>query len=1056
MSAPAVAVTPANVPAASTSARDEEAAFARATEKLLNIGAVPVAFYLQEPALAPVVQNAVLALSQQLQASVPPAPTTAAAPEQTITRAVARLHQTCQNTFGNTDALSFEFEEDPVSFSKRCKLTITRPNGASRTYTSPVAYHRKYDAKAHVSTLAMESGAIEFIVSGEGADTTPGGGAPAPVPESEPADTLLEMDESVKAIEQVCLDWTQGRIKPFWLIIHEPKFGRTQGCAMRIRLGARNSRVYSVTTVYSTAAEAKKACAEAALTDGVLDYVRSWSSASMDVDGPVLELPNSTVTLQQFFELLPRPFPEPMAGKSATDINGPAWLNTTIQSARGGKIVPNFIWTVDPKLGLHGCLLRLECPNEVKSYLVDARFSKRAEAKAAVCLLAMSEGVGEYIRGVAKSVEEKLPASMRKYVTESLIPTLNLEYRKAHGPGIQPQIEYDMDLDACGATITIELGPSPTPQQARKYTVPAEYRNRNDAKLAVIMRAVEEGAIEFLRFQGRPTPPGYVAHYAEQNESNFVQRKRKNWEENGGGGERGGPGSGGAWSYKRPRVGGANGGSYGNYNGAQGFQGGGGGGSGSFFPQGSQRPYQKPMWNGQKNHANPSWMRPNASGPGQPGNFAGPSHAGGQFRPGPRNVGAPPVVPPPAYAPYPGVGGGAPVPQSVPPQYQYRASGVQAPYNGTIPHLPSYPSAAPQVPQYTPSNPTIATPSTYYPQQQPQVQTSAVPNAAALALYAQQFLYGTAYASAASSAQAPAYPSYQPASTQYASAQSQYYPTAASISAASAPAAPPLPAYYPTPPGMPLANSPVVPPGGAAYPQYQSPYGAQVHAQPTSSPASYVHPSVHPTPPPVSSVQLPIQPPPPPVIQPPPPPAIQPPPTPVVQPPAPPITQPPPPPKSIPPPPPPPSLPPPVAIPPPPPPITPVITANGLQKDPRRSNITPPLSAPLTSAPLTSKVGHKAPPKKPSIVTVESAPKTSVTSLYDYCQKHGMSAPQFCHEIQKGESAGEPKHKVWVIVGKMKFELPITFASLTQGQEKVAKKVLDQFLQSHKDKSVKA
>ena len=99
------------------------------------------------------------------------------------------------------------------------------------------------------------------------------------------------------------------------------------------------------------------------------------------------------------------------------------------------------------QVAVHGCLLRLERPGEVKSYLVDARFSKRAEAKAAVCLLAMVEGAGDYIRSVAKAIEDKLPASMRKYVSEVLIPVLNSEYRKAHGPGIQPHVEYDMDLD---------------------------------------------------------------------------------------------------------------------------------------------------------------------------------------------------------------------------------------------------------------------------------------------------------------------------------------------------------------------------------------------------------------------------------------------------------------------------------------------------------------------------------------------------------------------------------------------------------------------------------
>ena len=62
-----------------------------------------------------------------------------------------------------------------------------------------------------------------------------------------------------------------------------------------------------------------------------------------------------------------------------------------------------------------------------------------------------------------------------------------------------------------------------------------------------------------------------------------------------------------------------------------------------------------------------------------------------------------------------------------------------------------------------------------------------------------------------------------------------------------------------------------------------------------------------------------------------------------------------------------------------------------------------------------------------------------------------MPTPQFCHEIVKDEHGAEPKHNVWVIIGKTKFGLPVTFSSLSQGQEKVAKKVLDQLRQNKAD-----
>ena len=86
-------------------------------------------------------------------------------------------------------------------------------------------------------------------------------------------------------------------------------------------------------------------CAETALKEGVVDFISSWDLAMFDL----LEASesHSPLSLQQFFEGLPQPFPETVPSGSAAEINGPAWLNTAIQAARGGKLVPNFIWTLD-------------------------------------------------------------------------------------------------------------------------------------------------------------------------------------------------------------------------------------------------------------------------------------------------------------------------------------------------------------------------------------------------------------------------------------------------------------------------------------------------------------------------------------------------------------------------------------------------------------------------------------------------------------------------------------------------------------------------------------
>lgn len=92
--------------------------------------------------------------------------------------------------------------------------------------------------------------------------------------------------------------------------------------------------------------------------------------------------------------------------------------------------------------------MRLTAPGHCcRSYLVDSRFPKRAEAKAAVCLLAMSEGVGDFIRGLAKQVEDRLPPELRKRVTGLYLPTLTSECRKRR-PEVQPVFDY-LTEDEC-------------------------------------------------------------------------------------------------------------------------------------------------------------------------------------------------------------------------------------------------------------------------------------------------------------------------------------------------------------------------------------------------------------------------------------------------------------------------------------------------------------------------------------------------------------------------------------------------------------------------------
>lgn len=132
-----------------------------------------------------------------------------------------------------------------------------------------------------------------------------------------------------------------------------------QGCVLRIQLSLTVAKVYSVNTGFPTFELAKKECAKAAIEQGVLDFIRYGDGQTQPAvklgleDGECFTgepIPRGLEDLrpwplQVFYEALPRPFPEEVGDKSATEINAPAWLNTMIQSARGSRLALNLTWT---------------------------------------------------------------------------------------------------------------------------------------------------------------------------------------------------------------------------------------------------------------------------------------------------------------------------------------------------------------------------------------------------------------------------------------------------------------------------------------------------------------------------------------------------------------------------------------------------------------------------------------------------------------------------------------------------------------------------------------
>lgn len=64
----------------------------------------------------------------------------------------------------------------------------------------------------------------------------------------------------------------------------------------------------------------------------------------------------------------------------------------------------------------------------------------------------------------------------------------------------------------------------------------------------------------------------------------------------------------------------------------------------------------------------------------------------------------------------------------------------------------------------------------------------------------------------------------------------------------------------------------------------------------------------------------------------------------------------------------------------------------------------------------------------------------------DYCSKKGLPEPLFHDKIAtdaKGKiSPGKLMHKVWIVMGGEKLELPVTFRRVNEGRERLAKQVL--------------
>ncbi|KAJ7596594.1 hypothetical protein C8J56DRAFT_917842 [Mycena floridula] len=474
----------------------------RVTKNLLSIGALTLADFLQRP-----FENQPSSTSGSYQL---PIPVLDHSPEHNVSgenelknssgtnhHSISRLHQASQRVFGSS--LKFEFIEENGPSRKQCILTITRPNGMTRSYKTDPCFSKKMEAKAHVANVALKMGAMEFLLSGQVKTAR---------------SSLDDLPDEVKIIHDLCIQWRGERVKPQWYPIRDPRFGNKYGAALKIQLSPHSFRVYSSIPEFETLDEAKISCAKSALNDGIREFIedpsgQSQSQSQDSSQSSSQSKPPGPITLQSFYESLPRPFPEDFGDKTVNEINPLGYLNSAIQAARGSKFVATWLGFAN-QAGLHGCLLRLDRPSQSKSYLVEPQFSKRTDAKNAVCFQAMSEGLCVDVRALAEENEKKVTDAMRKLASSRIIPTLSGEYSKARSGQPPLDYRYTQEQDAFGCSLTIQLNA----KHVRHYSVPAEFRTKTDAKVALACVAAEQGAVEFLRFQGRPVPATYRPYLA--------------------------------------------------------------------------------------------------------------------------------------------------------------------------------------------------------------------------------------------------------------------------------------------------------------------------------------------------------------------------------------------------------------------------------------------------------------------------------------------------------------------------------------------------------------
>ncbi|KAG5636299.1 hypothetical protein H0H81_008498 [Sphagnurus paluster] len=403
----------------------------------------------------------------------------------------------------------------------QCILTVTRPDGAYRVYESLACHSRNYDAETQVAEMAVSQGAVDFILQVDNQIED----LPVQSATGQPSSTDFEVedDSQVRQIQNALREHRPGNRPPDWIFYCTDSQPPRWGVTLRVHLDP--PRLYVLDMICETKLEAISACAKLALDQGIVDHIINSTTVTLEESPPKLTVPTS---LQTWFEALSGPRPEFFGTKMAVEIGAAALLNEWVTKARGARFKLNFFWPMDIKNELLGCILRVDRPGESRAYVVDPMFTKRSDAKAAVCLSAMVQGIENIIKAVSAQIENKLTPELRSFAHNKIFPALGL-----NTPGMTYTFKFHMDIDAYGCTLTVCTGSS-----EHKYSVEPEYRTKADAKVAVALAAAERGLLELLRSCRKRQPVAHqgFGHDREQSEPVFTstQKKRKADDDNSG------------------------------------------------------------------------------------------------------------------------------------------------------------------------------------------------------------------------------------------------------------------------------------------------------------------------------------------------------------------------------------------------------------------------------------------------------------------------------------------------------------------------------------------